>query len=110
MKLMKSRSSPSGQPFVNMKRWRAKGYFPLRAVEAVPEVRPEPQEAPKDVRPGRRARAERKTRQVKKADPAEVAGFPGATTLVGTEDGWIYGNIGLQWRQRDAGRSVAYPG
>ena len=43
------------------------------AVEAVPEGRPEPQEAPKDVRPGRRARAERKTRQVKKADPAEVA-------------------------------------
>lgn len=43
------------------------------AVEAVPEVRSEPQEAPKDVRPGRRARAERKTRQVKKADAAEVA-------------------------------------
>ena len=42
-------------------------------VEAASEVQPESKEAPKDVRPGRRARAERKTRQGKKADAAETA-------------------------------------
>ena len=42
-------------------------------VEAAPEVLPESEEAQKDVRPGRRARAERKTRQTTEAEkPAET--------------------------------------
>lgn len=42
-------------------------------VETAPEMQPASQEAPKDVRPGRRARAERKTRQTKRANVAEPA-------------------------------------
>ena len=42
-------------------------------VEAAPETEPVAPEAQKDVRPGRRARAERKTRQTKKADATEEA-------------------------------------
>lgn len=44
------------------------------------------------------------------ADPEELASAPGSVTLVATADGRIVGNVGLQWRDQGAGRSVAYPG
>jgi len=42
--------------------------------------------------------------------PQEVAGAPGAPTLVSTEEGQLFGNVGLQWRGQGPARSVAYPG
>jgi len=42
--------------------------------------------------------------------PQEVAGAPGAPTLVSTEEGELFGNVGLQWREQGPARSVAYPG
>jgi hypothetical protein len=44
------------------------------------------------------------------AEPEELAAAPGSVTLVATADGRIVGNVGLQWRDQGAGRSVAYPG
>jgi hypothetical protein len=44
------------------------------------------------------------------AEPQELAAAPGSVTLVATADGRIVGNVGLQWRDQGAGRSVAYPG
>ncbi len=54
-------------------------------MEAAPETEPVAPEAPKDVRPGRRARAERKTRQTKKADVAEGAKASESKELVEVE-------------------------
>ena len=42
--------------------------------------------------------------------PQEVAGAPGTPTLVSTEEGELFGNVGLQWREQGPARSVAYPG
>lgn len=55
-------------------RWRCRASEAVEVVvEAAPETEPVAPEAQKDVRPGRRARAERKTRQTKKADATEEA-------------------------------------
>ena len=42
--------------------------------------------------------------------PQEVAGAPGVPTLVSTQEGNLFGNVGLQWREQGPARSVAYPG
>ena len=41
--------------------------------------------------------------------PTDVAASPGGRTLVAGADDGIFGNVGLQWRRQDPGRSVAYP-
>ncbi len=42
--------------------------------------------------------------------PAGVAAAPAAVTLVANDDAQVFANVGLQWRERGPGRSVAYPG
>ena len=42
--------------------------------------------------------------------PAGVAAAPAAVTLVANDDAQVFANVGLQWRDRGPGRSVAYPG
>jgi hypothetical protein len=44
------------------------------------------------------------------ARPAELASAPLSETLVATREAEVYANVGLQWRDQGAGRSVAYPG
>jgi hypothetical protein len=44
------------------------------------------------------------------ARPAELAAVPLSETLVATRDAEVFANVGLQWREQDPGRSVAYPG
>lgn len=44
------------------------------------------------------------------ADPVDVAAAPNAVTMVATSGGAVFGNVGLQWREQERGRSAAYPG
>jgi hypothetical protein len=42
--------------------------------------------------------------------PIDLASAPGAISLVVTRADEVFGNVGLQWREQDTGRAVAYPG
>lgn len=42
--------------------------------------------------------------------PAQIAAAPQSTTLLVTEGGGLFANVGPQWRKASTSRSVAYPG
>lgn len=42
--------------------------------------------------------------------PGDIAAAPGGLTLVSTQQGGVFANVGLQWRDQGSGQSVAYPG
>ncbi len=42
--------------------------------------------------------------------PVDIAAAPGGLTVVSTQQGGVFANVGLQWRDQGSGQSVAYPG